>query len=551
MTKSSPPPPRSGPKMDTANSGVPKRPSSRFADMTISRKLVAIVILCVGFGFILMIGVQIAGTRADLHNLAYRHSLHLTELLSKSVAGGIRWQQPDAVERSYRSFLGWADTKLVGVVAMNQDGEVLSSYHDNEPIAAVLGAAVDDAQEELGWGGVYSSRDPHHVIVVTPVLIGRDNTQVGTLAVAWSLEDLNALIRSNLDRQGILAGFSLLALIILLLALLNYTVSYPMRAVSAATIQLAEGDRSVTIPESRRGDEIGEMARALDIFKHHILTIDQLTREQAAHARQLSEALDQERKYNALHREFVAMASHEFRTPLAIIDGAAQRILRRAERMAPDELQERVGKIRSAVTRMIGLIDSTLSASRMEAGQIELSLTACELPELLETVCRRQQEIAPEHQIALNVGKAPKQIVADPKQLDQIFTNLLSNAVKYSPSKGRIDVACWAEDGVAAISVRDPGVGIPEDELPKLFERFFRASTSTGIPGTGIGLNVVKQLIEMHGGSIAVASAKGMGSLFTVRLPLSATAEGSTPDGAAKRTVGAAPAVPLQQTRGS
>ncbi len=511
---------------------IPAQPRSnrwhplRFADMNIGRKLVTIVILCVGAGFMVMIGVQITGTRADLHNLAYYHSLEVTELLADSVAGGVRWQQPEAVERSYQPFLDGSQTKLVSVVALDIDGQVLAA-HDSGALRGVdLSLAIEDAQEVLRHDDLYSVRASDHIVVVAPVLIGREQTRVGTLAVAWSLVDLNALISANLDRQGILAGFSLVALVVILLALLSYIVSLPLKAVSRATMLIAQSETAVPIPETRRRDEIGEMARALEVFKQHLEMIDEMSDAQEEHRRQLSEALENERKYNALHREFVAMASHEFRTPLAIIDGAAQRIIRRAERMTPEELLERVGKIRHAVSRMIGLIDSTLSASRMEAGRVELSVELCSLKKILEGVCNRQQEIAPEHRIQYSLENAPDLIIADPRHLDQILTNLLSNAVKYSPQKGPVEVKATREGEMAAISVRDYGVGIPKDELPKLFERFFRASTSTGIPGTGIGLNLVKELIEMHGGSIDVVSTERDGSTFTIHVPVNGPAGG-------------------------
>lgn len=529
---------------------APRTPSSswnppRFAAMTIGRKLVAIVVLCVGIGFAAIIGVHISGTRADLHDLAYRDSLQMTRLLATSIAGGVRWQQPEAVERAYLSFLDGANTGLESFVAMDIDGQILADRnfsdhrpedHDSvghapaSPEAAdgqhhELGPVIEDAREWTSRDEDYVTSDHDHIIVVAPVLIGHDRTRVGTLAVAWRLDEVNALVTANFQRQGITAGFSLLALIVLLLSMLHRTVSRPLRAVSRATMLIAQGEDFVPVPETERGDEIGEMARSLEVFKYHIEMLDEMSAGKEEHRRQLSEALENERKYNALHREFVSMASHEFRTPLAIIDGAAQRLIRRAERMTPDELLERVGKIRHAVTRMIGLIDSTLSASRMEAGRIELAVEPCDLREILGTVCRRQQEIAPEHEIALDLRQAPKLIEADPKQLDQVFTNLLSNAVKYSPNKGRIEVMAGREGDMAVISVRDHGVGIPPAELPNLFERFFRASTSTGIPGTGIGLNLAKQLVEMHGGSIGVTSIPGQGSTFAVHLPMTAMAE--------------------------
>jgi signal transduction histidine kinase len=102
-----------------------------------------------------------------------------------------------------------------------------------------------------------------------------------------------------------------------------------------------------------------------------------------------------------------------------------------------------------------------------------------------------------------------------------VFTNLLSNAVKYSPERGAIFVKGWCQDGMACVSVADQGVGIGEEDMPHIFDRFFRAKTSAGIAGTGIGLNIVKLFVEGHGGEIKVESEKDKGSIFTVFLPIS------------------------------
>ncbi len=236
---------------------------------------------------------------------------------------------------------------------------------------------------------------------------------------------------------------------------------------------------------------------------------------------QLEVTLQKERELNELQRSFVAMASHEFRTPLAIIDGSAQKVLRRANRITPDELYTVGNKMRDAVKRMIRLIDSTLSAARMEAGKFQIHPEDCDIAEVLSDCCDHQRELTDKHKISLQVSALPSTIVADPKSLDMIFSNLLTNAVKYSPHADNISVQAKTENGFVIVSVQDYGLGIEESEQAKVFLRFFRASTSTGISGTGIGLNLVKMLVEEHGGKVSVTSKIGEGSTFIVKLPIS------------------------------
>jgi signal transduction histidine kinase len=168
---------------------------------------------------------------------------------------------------------------------------------------------------------------------------------------------------------------------------------------------------------------------------------------------------------------------------------------------------------------MIDLIDSTLSVSRMEAGTIELETAECDLAAFLKEICQRQQDISKKHKINLTIADLPATVVIDSKRMDQVFTNLLSNAVKYAPDAPRIDVKAGTVGPNIVVSVRDFGLGIPKAELPKLFEKFFRASTSTGIPGTGIGLHLVKYLVELHQGSVTLDSTEGEGTTFSVTFP--------------------------------
>ncbi|MEZ5932805.1 MAG: MHYT domain-containing protein [Alphaproteobacteria bacterium] len=265
-----------------------------------------------------------------------------------------------------------------------------------------------------------------------------------------------------------------------------------------------------------------QAARAkLEQYRDHLeQLVAERTTELQDQAERLADALDEERKLAGLQRQFVSMVSHEFRTPLAIIDGHAQRLLRRSTAATPDRSIEALRKIRTSVTRLTDLMESVLAAARLEDGRIEFRPADCELLEMIAELARNYGELHPNHKILVDVDQAAEHIVADAKLLRQVFSNLLSNAIKYSPDGGNVWVDGRAqEDGGIVIAVRDQGVGIPVAEQQKLFSRFFRASTSTGIAGTGIGLHLAFHLVQLHGGTIDVESAEGAGTTFHVHLP--------------------------------
>ncbi len=231
-------------------------------------------------------------------------------------------------------------------------------------------------------------------------------------------------------------------------------------------------------------------------------------------------ALKKERELNVLQRQFVSMASHEFRTPLAIIDGAAQRLERRSEKSSSEEITKRAQKIRGAVERMTRLMESTLMAASLDVEKLSINVGPCDIALLINEACLHQGELSGKHEISCAISELPETIQADPQALEQIVSNLLSNAIKYAPDAPEIDVKAYTDEDHVVLMVSDHGLGIDEEDLPRIFERFFRARTATGISGTGIGLNLIKILIELHDGSITIVSEAGKGSTFTVRLPV-------------------------------
>jgi len=248
--------------------------------------------------------------------------------------------------------------------------------------------------------------------------------------------------------------------------------------------------------------------------------VERATANLRSKAAQLEKALAKEKELAEVQRQFVAMASHEFRTPLTIISNSIQHLERQRSALEPDYLLSKTAKIRNAVDRMGRLMESTLSLARMDDGAISVEIGDCEIGQLVDVVCACHQDIAKNHNLTCQLKNLPSTIRADARAVEQIISNLLSNAVKYAPDAPDIAVTAVGVGDHVEITVRDQGLGIDEEDLPNLFKRFFRAGTSTGIVGTGIGLHLVKALVELHGGTIAAANKKGEGSLFKVRLPV-------------------------------
>jgi two-component system, OmpR family, sensor kinase len=303
---------------------------------------------------------------------------------------------------------------------------------------------------------------------------------------------------------------------------ISRSISAPLLQLADRMRRLAANDVDVEIPETQRRDEIGEMAQATVVFRNNAIQLMRSQRVTARQAAMLEEQLAQEQRLALGQRNFISMASHEFRTPLTVIDGHARRLDKMRDSVAAAEIGERAGKIRAAVLRLIHLIDNLLSSARLVDGGAELYFQPAEmdLTALLREVCQLHREMVPGAQIVERLGAAPTPMLGDAKLLFQVFSNLLSNAVKYSPGGGTIEVNAEIAEAESIVAIVDTGIGIPADDLDRLFERYHRGSNVSGIVGAGVGLYLVKKAVDLHKGSIEVQSREGEGSRFVVRLPL-------------------------------
>jgi two-component system, OmpR family, sensor kinase len=298
-------------------------------------------------------------------------------------------------------------------------------------------------------------------------------------------------------------------------------ISDPILRLANAMHRLVDHEVDIDIQGTDRRDEIGEMARAAVVFRDNAVELMVTQRGLAQQASMLEEKLAAERHLTQLQRNFVSMASHEFRTPLTIIDAHAQRLLKLNKQRADEEIAERAGKVRGAVQRMTHLMENLLNTSRLVDSGAELYFhpVDLDLATLLREVCQLHREISPKAQILQRLGTQPLMMTGDPKLLFQVFSNILANAIKYSPNGGLIKFDAIVEADHLVVSIEDRGMGIPERDLEHLFERYFRASNVSSMVGTGVGLYLVKMVVALHQGDVTVESREGKGSNFTVRLP--------------------------------
>ncbi len=244
--------------------------------------------------------------------------------------------------------------------------------------------------------------------------------------------------------------------------------------------------------------------------------------EQLVHdrTRELDAALERERATAELYRNFGAMISHQFRTPLAIVDSALQRLMRRSEILTAAEVRERGGKARQAIARLIGLVESTLDAARLDSGQIESRGQPCDLAELAADACARQREATPGRQILLMLPDSGDALAqCDPAHVEQILANLLANAAKYSTPGTPISVTVRTDRGAVVCTVTNQGHLASATERAALFERYFRGGNAEGHAGIGIGLYMARTLARLQGGDVQlIDGTTGMVS-FALQLP--------------------------------
>src|SRR3954452_23572402 len=227
---------------------------------------------------------------------------------------------------------------------------------------------------------------------------------------------------------------------------------------------------------------------------------------------------DELRRLSALRADFVSLVSHELRSPMAAVIGAARTLQGRWRELTPDQRQSFLSLIGDETARLATLIDDVLDTSRIEAGTFSFSFSDVDLAELLRDVVAAVELAQDEVEVVTDVGALPP-VRGDRERLRQVIQNLIDNAVKYSSAGGRVRVSAMADDGHVLVDVEDQGPGIVPEDKELIFEKFGRSSGGAAKPGTGLGLFIARSISEAHGGSLDVESIPERGSVFRLELP--------------------------------
>lgn len=325
-----------------------------------------------------------------------------------------------------------------------------------------------------------------------------------------TVQDLIETEQANVERrrddadakakQAIALGIGGLVGSALLIALLTtYLTRYivvPIRRTAKAAHRLATGDLSARVPEEGDAEPV-ELARAFNTMAFNI------------------------QEGERLKDEFFALVSHELRTPLTSIIGYLELVLDDEEELS-DEARRFLEVVERNAKRLLRLVGDMLFVAQVEAGRLSLESHALDLGAIASESVEAARPAAERAGVTLSLeAVAVKPILGDRDRFGQMIDNLVSNALKFTPDEGRVVVRLSDAGDHAVVEVSDTGMGIPDEEQQRLFERFFRASsaTSRAVPGAGLGLTIVKTIVEAHGGTVGLTSQEGKGTTVCVQLP--------------------------------
>jgi signal transduction histidine kinase len=341
--------------------------------------------------------------------------------------------------------------------------------------------------------------EPLGKVMVVGVPLQVESGEINSLYLFKKIKDLGGETSGDLYLYLALASVVALIISLSLAVAFSRQIARPVRELTMAVQDVAHGDLEKRI-EVEGSKEIAELSETFNYMTSRI-----------------KEGIDQQ-------REFVANVSHELRTPLTSIEGFSQAVL---EGVVKDEGQKRryLEVINLESKRLVRILRDLLTLSRLDAGEIDIRPTTLDISSFLREMQERFIPLSQEKgvEFELEISSGLPSMVVDRDKLEQVMINLIDNAIKYTESGGKVLVSATRKGtNQVVLQVRDTGVGIPPEDLPHVFDRFFRVERSRAIKygGAGLGLSICKQLVEAMGGSIQVQSAHGVGTVFTITLSI-------------------------------
>lgn len=391
-----------------------------------------------------------------------------------------------AVKLSDPTYLSEAGTVSgINIAITNPSGKQINS--SNKALAGLPGPSS-------GTGSilVYKSHDRHFIVENARII--ESNRLIGYLQVSYDMRSEYRFIKLLFVFLAF-ADFLGVAFAILAGFLLSRRALKPIDALTGTARRISGSDLSRRVEVGPADDELSRLAVTFN---------EMIERLQVSFEKQ---------------NRFVSDASHELRTPIAVIKGYADLIDQWAKD-DPQVLEESVAAIRKEANGMTALVEQLLFLARGDSGKLKPRKENFPASGLLHEVVEESSLVAPNHRFE-ETAADHLQIYADRKLMKQALRALVDNAVKYSPEKGTIRLAASQDGSGVKIRVTDTGIGIPENELPKIFDRFYRADEdrSREKGGSGLGLSIVKWIVDVNGGSITVESEKGEGTSVSIRLP--------------------------------
>lgn len=402
----------------------------------------------------------------------------------------------DSFTQTARSYVeSFPDKELMELLVINSSGEVIITStgffpDENEAMPDYESALISDDNFAV-WSGKLNSGES--VMAVTRVIKTTGGESIGAVRYVVSLEAANRKIFVSIS-VIIFGALLIIYFIINSGAYFIRSIVIPVREMSATARRIAEGDFETTV-DKMYDDEIGELSDSINYMASELAASEKLK------------------------NDFISSVSHELRTPLTAIKGWAE-TMRAGDTYDPVIMNKGMSVIVGESERLTGIVEELLDFSRIQEGRMLLMMDKIDLlAELDEAIYMlRERALSENKHLLYDEPEFIPPVMGDKNRIKQVFINIIDNALKYTPSSGVIGIQVTSNDDTVTIAISDNGCGIPAEHLPKIKEKFYKANQT--IRGSGIGLAVADEIMQLHKGSLTIESTEGIGTTVTLVFPV-------------------------------